>query len=419
MNSKRLRARIFVAIAVCIAFVAVGCDNGTSPLPSEQLEVAMREVADAQTQFGFELYRELASHAGGESVFISPVSVHTALSMAHAGARGETQDAMASAMSLGQISPEQLGQIMRALVGSLDADSLGAQLDIANGLWYRQDHSFAPDYITSIEEDFRAQIAALDFRDPSSPGIVNQWVSERTNGLIPDLIEQIDPDLVMLLVNAVYFKGDWTEPFDPGMTRPLPFTLASGEAKSVPMMYKDGRIDHLHGQDFQAIRLPYGDEERLAMYVFLPSEDVGLEGFVQLLTLENWHDWMDGFRPKQGQVRLPRMDVAYKSQLNRALQAMGMGVAFDPQKADFSGMRSASSGDNLSISEVTHKTVLKVSEEGTEAAGATSIGIRVTSLPMYEFEFVANRPFFVAIRDDVTGSLLFAGSITDPGTEKS
>ena len=217
----------------------------------------------------------------------------------------------------------------------------------------------------------------------------------------------------MLLLNAVYFKGDWTAPFDPQQTRDMPFYRPSGDSRPVPMMYQDGRFGYFE-DGFQAVRLPYGDDERLAMYVFLPPRGADFYEFSASLDYETLADAFSRFVPGHGEVLLPRMDVSYKTRLNAALQELGMGIAFDPGRADFSRLHPAGSR-NIYISDVIHQSVLKVDEEGTEAAAVTSVDFRVTSLPVYDFRFQADRPFVVVIRDDATGALLFVGAVVDPG----
>lgn len=413
MNKNRLRVVMCALAVVFVAVLAVGCGE-ESELTSEQLEAAMANIVDAQNRFGLELYRALTAAAPDESVVISPLSVHTALGMAYNGAQGATLSEMGRVMHLGAMSRAELNQAVRGLLEGFTLDDPGARLDIANGLWYADDLTFRQEYMERVKAYYRAAVEPLDFRNPGSAGVINEWVSQRTEGLVPNLIDSLDPETVMLLVNAVYFKGAWAEPFDPALTQPHPFHLASGTVKQVPMMYRDGQIDHYRTDTFQAIRLPYGDEKRLAMYVFLPAEGIALGDFVQSLNYEDWQTWVASFQPKLGQVRLPRMELSYKVQLNRALQGLGMASAFDPARAEFGEIRPVSTVQNMYISEVNHQAVLKVNEEGTEAAAATSIGFRVTSLPAYEFHFVADRPFLVAIRDEVTGTLLFIGSVADP-----
>lgn len=415
------------------AVTAVGLGPGDE-LPAE--------VAAAYNRLGMLIFRQLlaqeASQAadvstggGGHSVFISPVSIALALGMAFNGAAGETEAAMAEAMQLTDllrqgVTREELNAANLALLRQWTeaasepakgdgAGGRGVRLDIANSVWHRQELTFNPPFLQENERFYRAFVAALDFGAPDSVDIINKWVNDATNGLVPTVVDRLDEDQIMMLVNAVYFKGDWTTPFDARLTRDMPFHSASGGSRDVPMMYRDGRIEYFE-DGFQAVRLPYGDDGRLAMYVFLPPADADFYEFAVGLTPEAMADAFRRFTPAQGEVLLPRMELAYKANLNQALTALGMGVAFDAGAADFGRMRPANETRNIYVGDVIHRSVLKVDEEGAEAAGVTSVDFRVTSLPVYDFRFQADRPFVVVIRDDATGALLFVGAVTDPGS---
>lgn len=407
--------------------------SGAPDAQNEKLTVTLNEdVVAAHNRFGVLVFRHLLGQqlnqlgqADGSgdgddtNVFLSPTSIALALGMALNGAAGETESAMAAAMQLaelrdGGLTRDDINAAHLAMVEALTGADV--RLDIANSIWYREELAFNPDFLRDNERYYRALVSRLDFAAPESVSIINDWVSEATQGLIPSVIDQLNEDQIMMLINAVYFKGDWTTPFNAQLTRELPFRSLGGGTRPVPMMYRDGRIDY-YENDFQAVRLPYGEDERIAMYVFLPPADEDFGAFVERLTDEALAEAFDQFAPAQGEVLLPRMDIAYKSKLNEALEALGMGVAFDANAADFSRMRPAGENRKIYIGDVVHQSVLKVDEEGTEAAGVTSVEFRVTSLPVYDFRFQADRPFIVIIRDDATGAMLFVGAITDPGSQ--
>lgn len=413
MRIARLHVLTCALVLLSVAALAVGCGEKSEPSP-KQLEAAMGDVIAAQNRFGLDLYRRLAASTPDETVFISPLSIHVALTMAYNGAAGITAEEMGQVLQLGDLSRDGLNTAVRELLERYGAEDLGARLNVANALWYSQELTFYQEYIERMEEFYLATVSPLSFKSPGSETIVNDWVSRQTEGLIPVLFDSLDPETVMLIVNAVYFKGEWSEPFDPALTQPRPFHLPTGDVKQVPMMYKSGQVDYYQAEEFQAIRLPYGDEKRLAMYIFLPAEDRSLNEFAASLTYEDWQTWTAGFRSRLGQVWLPRVEISYKTRLAATLQALGMAAAFDPGRADFGEIHEPAPGQNVYISDVTHQAVLKVDEEGTEAAAATSVDFAVTSLPAYEFEFVADRPFFVAIRDEETGAVMFLGSVFDP-----
>jgi serpin B len=286
-------------------------------------------------------------------------------------------------------------------------------MDIANSLWGRQGFPFSDRFIETNREYYKARITTLDFNSPDAPNTINRWVSDATRGKIDKIVDQIPPEIVLHLINAIYFKGTWTIEFDPSRTRDQDFHPSRGAKTTVPMMSHSGSYRYYSEDGFQAIRLPYGAGD-LAMYVFLPDETAGLADFLAGLDETVWGRWMAAFRRKDGDVMLPRFKIEYKCLLNAALREMGMGIAFEGGQADFSGMTTAAA--DLYISKVVHKAVVEVNEEGTEAAAVTDISIGVTSaLPDNErFLFVADHPFFFAIHDDRTGSLLFVGILNNP-----
>jgi serpin B len=235
------------------------------------------------------------------------------------------------------------------------------------------------------------------------------------------VLDEVDPAAILYLINAIYFKGTWTHEFDKADTRDRPFYLVGGGQKNVPMMELADTLRYYRGDGFQGVSLPYGNG-RFSMYVFLPDENSSLSAFHANLTPENWQAWMDRFERAEGTVILPKFKIEYMKQLNGQLTALGMGVAFDPDGANFRKMLPLPQGEyyNACISFVLHKTFVEVNEEGTEAAAVTVVGVvGITSIgpPHPEpFYFKADRPFFYAIRDNQSGTILFMGSVVDPAS---
>ena len=241
-------------------------------------------------------------------------------------------------------------------------------------------------------------------------------MSKNTEGKIDRIIDRIEPEAVLFLINGIYFKGQWQISFDKEKTKEDIFRLAGGTQKKLPMMFQSRRFLYQKGKGFQAVALPYG-AGRISMYVFLPDEQTTLDQFERNLTIENWQSWMNTFRFVPGDLTLPRFKVEYDASLNDMLKALGMAEAFDPSRADFSGIAGPSAGNRVFISEVKHKALAEVNEEGTVAAAVTSVGIFTTSAqpPQEPFTMKVDRPFFFAIRDNTTGVVLFMGSVADPG----
>lgn len=369
------------------------------------------KLVQANTNFGFKLFSQILAKNADRNIFVSPASVAIALQMTYNGAAGSTQQAMAQALQLQGMSLAEINQSQLALTQNSTKIDPKVQLDIANSLWLREGFPFQPEFLQTTEKYYQAKITNLDFNNPNSLTVINDWVNQNTNSKIPTIIDQIDRSAVLYLINAIYFKGNWQKEFSKSATQEQPFTLLNGTRKQHPLMSQNGKYRYYENAEFQGISLPYGSG-RLSMYVFLPKPNVKLANFYSNLTAENWQLWMKQFSSRDGQIVLPRFKLEYDITLNEALQALGMGVAFQNQ-ANFSNMTSK----EVQIDEVKHKTFVEVNEEGTEAAAVTSVGIRATSaLPREEppFKMVVDRPFFCAIRDNQTGTILFMGSIVDP-----
>lgn len=418
---KQLLSRISLALSLIVVILLTGSlirqpkevkANVTNSSFTKQNSNNMTEkLVQANTNFGFKLFSQIFAKDGGKNIFVSPSSVAIALQMTYNGAAGSTQQAMAQTLQLQGISLAEINQSQLALTQNLAKIDPKVQLDIANSLWLKEGFPFKPEFLQTTEKYYQAKITNLDFNNPNSVKIINDWVSQNTNSKIPKIIDEIDPSSVLFLINAIYFKGNWEKEFSKSATQEQPFTLLNGTRKQHPLMSQRGKYRYYETPEFQAISLPYGSG-RLSMYVFLPKPNVKQADFYRNLTAENWQQWMKKFSSRNGQIVLPRFKLEYDLTLNQALQALGMGVAFQDQ-ANFSNMTSK----QVKIDEVKHKTFVEVNEEGTEAAAVTSIGIRATSaLPREEepFKMVVDRPFFCAIRDNQTGTILFMGSIVDP-----
>ncbi|BAU13497.1 proteinase inhibitor I4 serpin [Leptolyngbya sp. NIES-3755] len=418
MKTIQLKRSGIALFAIVLAISAISCSgsaNSQSPKPeiknnqiAQQVQPVNPKIVEANTRFGFKLFSEILKKDGKENVFVSPSSVAIALSMAYNGANGETKSAMARALEFQGMTLEEVNQAHRNLKAALEKADPKVQLSIANSLWARQGVSFNPGFLDRNAKFYDAKVTSLNFDQPAAVEEINGWVKESTNGKISKIVDRINPDDVMFLMNAIYFKGKWAHEFDKGNTENRPFTLFNGSKKQVPLMKRQGNYRYLETNQFQAISLPYGDE-RLSMYVFLPKSN--LATFQKSLTAQNWQTWMKQFSAREGQIQLPRFKMDYDVELKEALSALGMGIAFD-NAADFSGL----SKGTTKIDQVKHKTFVEVNEEGTEAAAVTSVGIVATSIRVQEepFRMIVDRPFFSAIRDNQTGEILFMGSIVNP-----
>lgn len=360
-------------------------------------------VASANTRFGFKLLQDLRERDPVGNIFISPLSISIALTMTYNGAVGETERAMAEVLEIGALDLSTINHSNKALRESLENPDPKVEISIANSIWSRQGVEFNPEFLERNRTFFGAEIASLDFSSPQATAIINEWVDTNTNGKIEKIVDRINPQTLLFLINAIYFKGNWQDEFDESMTRPGIFHLSDGSEKQVQMMRREGEYPYFRGENFEATNLPYGDG-RVSMYIFLPNRNSNLNRFLRNLNDESWEDWISQLQDRRHELMLPRFKLEYEVRLNDALEALGMGIAFGGG-ADFSGM-----GPSLFISEVRHKTFVEVNEEGTEAAAVTAV-VGVKSLPP---AFRVDRPFFFAIYDTETETILFMGTVTEP-----
>lgn len=419
--TNKFKLMLTAATGLAVLSLLIGaCSNNAiteteTVIPSQATmamnSTAINTVVAANTRFSFKLFNQIYQQQENQNIVISPASISAALSMTYNGAKGETKEAIANTLELSGISLEEINQGNIELKQSLETTDEKITLNIANSLWLDQSTSFLPDFIQRVAESYKAQLTQLDFSDPNSAAEINNWVKDKTNSKIEKIVDRIEANQILFLINAVYFKAQWQTRFSEAATEASPFTLLDGSTKQHPLMNHSGDYNYLETDTFQAIHLPYG-EGRWGFYVFLPKTDASLASFYENLTAENWQKWMKELRYNYvpGSITLPRFTLEYDITLNDTLKALGMEIAFDPEQSDFSAMTETPA----TISQVKHKTFIEVNEEGTEAAAATSVGIVATSVPPPPFSMVVDRPFFCAIRDNETGTILFMGSIVDP-----
>ncbi len=364
------------------------------------------QLVEASNGMGFRLLSHLAEEEGEKNLFLSSFSIATALAMVYSGAEGETQAALAGLLGLKGLSLQEVHQGYSALIALLGELGPGIRLDVANSLWIREGIHLAADFVQRIQEIYGGEVAHVDFGNAEEAAdIINGWVARKTEGKIKKLVPPPLLELaVVVLINAIYFKGIWAEPFDKGRTEEGLFTLPDGNRKRVLMMRRAGGYAYYEDEIFQAIDLPYGDG-RVSMVVLLPRPDVPLAVLRKRTTAENWQEWMGKLVRTRVDLALPRFRVEYGSDLLPVLQKIGGPSLAGP---DFLGM----GGGPLVINKVIHKSFVEVNEEGTEAAAATAV---VMSRGMARAaQMVVDRPFLCAIRDNETGLVLFMGFVADP-----
>ena len=355
-------------------------------------------VVWSYNSFGFKLLTQVHRSNPDKNIFLSPPGVGFALSMVANGAKGETLRQIKAVLRLDESAD------LNAANQALLEENLGPKikLEIANGLW--ADTKLKPKFLATTRQAYHAEAASVDFKDPQTVKSINDWVSAQTQGKITEMVQApLDPTLRLIVMNAIYFKGNWTVPFDPKQTHDLPFTLGNGQTVSQPRMSRTGDFEYFENDAFQEVRLPYADGEA-SLDITLPRKN--LDDLFSPVTANG-----PPLHFRKGTVELPRFKLKNSYALNDALTALGMPLAFTRQ-ADFSGIAS----ESLYIGWVKQKTFVEVNEEGTEAAAATGVGMRAMAVHREPppFRMVMDRPFLVSLIEKKTGLILFLGVIVDP-----
>jgi serpin B len=391
--------RIFGTICICfLAFAAFAGMND--------------KLSIANNAFAFDLLRQIATAQPAQNIFISPYSVSTVLQMLGNGAVGQTKTEMQAALKTSGLSEQELNDSAKALNQSLQSQT-SVDLDLANAIWFEKALQLKPAFTATNQSSFQAQLASVNFETPEAADTINNWASQNTRGKINNVVSFPFPAKTLLvLANAIYFKGMWATPFDKKLTQERDFNLASGIVKQTPMMQQSQKFEYEEDKDFQAVRLPYSGK-RLQMVLFLPATNSSPLKLLASFKNRNWnYEIQQAFSERRGTVTFPKFKLNYSILLNDPLQALGMKQAFIPGSADFSGV----AADPLFISQVLQKSYVDVNEEGTEAAAVTTVTVAgaVMMRPIPPFQMLLDRPFLFIIVDHTTQTILFMGIINDP-----
>ena len=370
-------------------------------------------VVDGNNQFATDLYSELTKEESG-NLLLSPYSISTALAMTYAGARGETETEMAKVLHF-TLPQDRLHPAFSGLISHFNEGGKKRpyQLNVANRLWGQKGYHFQPEFLKTTEEHYGAELAQVDFvsQTEQTRQTINRWVEEQTQEKIKDLIARgvLDGLTRLVLTNAIYFKGDWKYQFDKKRTKEAPFMVTPEKEINVPMMHQQTQFKYAAFPDMQVLEMPYSGDE-LSMVVLLPKKVDGLAKLEKSLTVETIEQWTGRLRPTKVSVFLPKFKMTCQFGLKGVLASMGMPQAFG-NKSDFSGMNGKK---DLYISAVIHKAFISVNEEGTEAAAATAVVMRLKSKPRPNPVFRADHPFVFLLKDNQTGSILFMGRVMEP-----
>ncbi|HHV84689.1 MAG TPA: serpin family protein [Petrimonas sp.] len=405
-----------------VAVVLAGCeksDNETVPknLPAP-LEITLRAeeagIVKNDQQFAFELFSNVFSEeAKGEdkSFMVSPFSLSMALAMTWNGAAGETKTAMQETLKMGNYSDDDFNGYYKKLKEALLKTDPSTQLSIANAIFTNKFITIKPNFIKTNTDYYHATVQPVDFSLPTTKDIINRWASDNTNNLIKEVIDKTNADDLMYLLNAIYFKGIWTTKFDAKNTSKKAFLTENGTKRTVDMMSQTAKFNYTEDEIMQVVQLPYGNQA-FSMLVLLPQSGKKQTDVVSALqNKEYWGKTRTALRQAEVVLSLPKFKTEYSIKLNEVLEKMGMGVAFDPYKADFSRMSEISAF----ISFVKQDTYISTDESGTEAAAVTVIGMEMTSAAPgpQKVIFNADRPFIYVIQENSTGAILFMGAVKD------
>ena len=402
-----------LTLCLCVAAASSAC------LAQGGADKPLAQVVKGNNEFMVDVYKKLAAKDG--NIFFSPTSIHTALAMTCAGAAGQTAAEMEKALHLDASREKTLAAFAELMKSVNDPGLVGGkppyQLVMANALWGQKGYPFKADYKQTIGKNFQASFSELDFKQPEpARATINDWVARQTKDKIKDLIPQgvLGEKTRLVLTNAIYFKSNWGQEFNKDSTRDLPFALSANKKVDAPMMNQEHRMGYMEDDEIQAIDLPY-NMQALSMVIVLPRKVDGLAAVEKGLTAQRLQKVFKDMKHVPVNVTMPRFTFSSQFSMADMLKELGMALAFDPDKADFSGMADPG-GENLFLYAVLHKAFVAVDEKGTEAAAATAIMVGATAMPVPQEPkiFKADHPFIFLIRHNQTGEILFAGRLADP-----
>jgi serpin B len=400
----------FIIVLVSILF---SCTQD-EPIPViNDLKPSQKSAAiiSADNEFGFDLFKKLNATLQSESnTMISPLSVSLALAMVYNGSEGNTKTQMEKTLHKNNMTAEEINQSYLELIEGLVSHDPKVELSISNAIFYRNSFNIKPAFINTNKKYFAAEVQALDFnKSTETLNTVNGWVNTKTKSKISKIIDRVNPFDVMFLLNAIYFNGEWTYSFNSKETVDQNFTTISNQVVQAPTMFIEKPFNYYSNADFQMLEMPYGSK-KYSMLIILPTFGKNVNEVIPLLNSEKLDSWMNNMTEQKKKVYLPKFEFSFGNSLKDELAALGMPDAFDAAMAKFGAI---TDDDQLYISEVMHKTFIKVDEKGTEAAAVTGITMGVTSVGPDQ-NFRVDRPFVFAIREKDTKAILFIGKVIDP-----
>jgi serpin B len=402
---------IIFSMFCLVAFSFTGCEKQDSGAVSKEINLTteQKQIVASSNSFGLDIFKQIVSNSKeGENVFVSPLSVSMALSMLYNGAASQTKTELKEGLGYVGLSDTEVNEANRDLIKALiDADPKVA-MEIANSIWYKNTFAVEPSFLAVNKDYLSADVRSAKF-DAATKDLINSWVSDKTHQKIKTIVDEIRPETVMYLINAIYFKGVWKYQFDTKNTAPRSFYLTNGTTKQVDFMMQEGSFDYYQNDLFTAVDLPYG-KGNYSMMVLVPKAGNTYKSIVSAMNGQNWSTWTNSLgKINKMKVYLPKFRFSFKKELNDDLSAMGMPTMFT-ENANLSGI---SKSGQLAVSKVMHKSFVDVNEEGTEAAAVTSVEIILTSVPETPV-FSADKPFVFVIHEKNTKTFLFMGVVNEP-----
>ncbi len=404
---KFKKAIIWILIAINL-FVFVGCRD--TNIKRNKVD---KQVINSNNEFGLNLFKSISNEEKYENVVISPISINTALTMMYNGADGNTKEEMKDVLKYNNLDMEKVNETFSELLRYLKIDDNNIDLNIVNSIWVNKNNTINDNFINLNKKTYKSQFNKVDFQDKGSVDKINQWISKETKGNINKMLEPpISDNIIMYVINAVYFKGKWQEPFDKNNNVEDEFINELGEKNICKFMKRSGfdtETCYFKGNDFEGIKLSYSGCTK-AMYVMLPNKESNLQQFIKNLTFDKIVNMINEINNNEENIDvfIPKFDIEYESkELKNVLMKLGMVDAFE-EGANFSKIT-----NDLFIDDVLHKAKIQVDEEGTVASAATVIATKETAMEMEIKEFKANRPFLFFISDEESGIILFMGKLTD------
>ncbi|MCF2490571.1 serpin family protein [Dyadobacter sp. CY347] len=395
-----------------IASTILSCTNdnpGPDNLPDPVFPVQVpARISEGTNEFSFNFLHTLQqTQAPDENLFVSPLSLHIALGMLLNGAEKETAEEILKALQMEGIPLTDLNNAYKTLLNDLPIADSKVSLGLANSLWYKSGFDVKPDFQSVLKNSFNAEATGLPF-DNAAKDKINQWASDKTNGKIKQVIEKIEPDHVMFLLNALYFKGDWKYQFDAKNTRDETFKLENGSGKPVKMMFAKSNFKTTSTETYSAVQLPYANGQ-FNMTVLVPKGQNTVDKMLASFNADDWERIRAGMPETNVEVGLPRFILKYSAQLKETLKEMGIQKAFT-SGAELGKIHATA---HLAVDFVKQDTYLGIEEKGTEAAAVTSIGIGLTSVGQNQ-QVICDRPFGLIISENTSNTILFMGRINNP-----